>query len=42
MNKSQAKVILFTMVGVALAGVVMAQFPTAPIIGQARRGFNGG
>jgi hypothetical protein len=39
MKKTDVKIVLLSAAGVALAGLVMAQFPEAPGIAQARDGY---
>lgn len=42
MNKSTFKMGAVMMVAIVGAGLLMANFPTAPVIGDARRGYAGG
>jgi|AntRauTorckE5430_2_1112549.scaffolds.fasta_scaffold06043_3 hypothetical protein len=39
MKKTDVKIVLLSAAGVALAGLIMAQFPEAPGIAQARDGY---
>lgn len=39
MKKTDVKIVVLSAVGVALAGIVMAQFSDAPVISQARDGY---
>lgn len=39
MKKTDVKIVLLSAVGVAVAGLVMAQFADAPVISTARQGY---